>query len=88
MQESLLTRELSSCKALSTPAAEAYSGVLTTQVAFVIAERAVCSEVAQFVQRDPGSLVTVVLTLQRDVRAGRGHWTEEEEEKQKENLSR
>ena len=45
-----------------------YHCVLTAQVAFVITEWTICIEVTQFVQWDPRSLVTVVLTLQCDVR--------------------
>ncbi|TNN69976.1 hypothetical protein EYF80_019849 [Liparis tanakae] len=33
-----------------------HHGVLTTEVAFVVGERAVCVEVAQFVQSDPRAL--------------------------------
>lgn len=46
-----------------------YGVVLTTKVAFIIAEWTVCAEVTQFVKRDAWSLVTVVLTLQCDVGA-------------------
>lgn len=49
--------------------------VLTTEVAFIVTERTVCTEVAQFVQWDSRSLVTVVLPFQCDVRAWRGRWT-------------
>lgn len=46
--------------------------VLTTQAAFVIAERAVCREVAQLVHWDLRPVLTVVPAFQCDV-TGRGY---------------
>lgn len=71
MQGGRLTREISSLKHTKrTAELGGHSLLLTTLVAFVITVWTVSREVAQFIQRDPRSLETVVLAFQRDVRAG------------------